>query len=76
MIRTRAFKYNVYATSEKELYDLQNDPDEIHNVAEDPRYAGAASHLSAALGHWIASNADPFYDLRATTREGAPLPDG
>ncbi len=76
MIRTRAFKYNVYATSEKELYDLQNDPDEIHNVAEDPRYAGAAGHLSAALGRWIEANADPFYDLRATTREGAPLPDG
>jgi arylsulfatase A-like enzyme len=75
MIRTRKFKYNVYASAERELYDLQEDPEEIHNRADDPGYAGAVGHLSALLNHWIASNADPFYELRPTARDGTPLPE-
>ncbi|GAB2480477.1 sulfatase [Promicromonospora xylanilytica] len=34
---------------EWELYDLERDPDELHNVAEDPRYAEARARLEVAL---------------------------
>jgi N-acetylglucosamine-6-sulfatase len=32
-LRTRSHVYVEYVTGEKELYDLRNDPDELHNLA-------------------------------------------
>lgn len=36
----------------EELYDLQNDPWEIHNLADDPAYADLKNKLSAAVDEW------------------------
>jgi N-sulfoglucosamine sulfohydrolase len=35
-----------------ELYDLDRDPWELHNLAGDPRYAGHVGELAAALQEW------------------------
>lgn len=35
-----------------ELFDLRNDPHEIHNIADDPNYAEAKSKLLAELKIW------------------------
>ena len=37
---------------ELELYDLDNDPHEIHNLADDPKYAGTKSELLAEINRW------------------------
>lgn len=36
----------------EELYDLQNDPDEVRNLAEDPAYAETLGEFRDALGKW------------------------
>jgi arylsulfatase A-like enzyme len=37
-VRTQRYLYAEYATGEKELYDLQNDPDELQSLQNDPAY--------------------------------------
>jgi arylsulfatase A-like enzyme len=36
-----------------EMYDLQNDPDEFHNIADDPAHAAAKADLLKRLGTWM-----------------------
>ncbi len=36
----------------EELYDVDADPHEIHNLAEDPSYAGKLQEMRAALAQW------------------------
>jgi N-acetylglucosamine-6-sulfatase len=49
-IRTPGFLYVEYASGEKELYDLERDPDELTNLAGDPAYAAQRDALSGRLG--------------------------
>jgi len=42
----------------EELYDLQNDRHELHNLAEDPRYQTALKELRAILNQWIEETKD------------------
>lgn len=37
---------------EYELYDLENDPHEINNLADDPKYAAAKAELLAEIVRW------------------------
>ena len=37
---------------EVEMFDLTKDPHEVHNVADDPAYAGVKNELLAALKNW------------------------
>jgi arylsulfatase A-like enzyme len=41
-----------------ELYDLQRDPGELHNIVDDPAYAGVLKELSDALQQWSADTQD------------------
>jgi N-sulfoglucosamine sulfohydrolase len=45
-----------------ELYDLQSDPDEWHNLADDPRYGEVKARLIGALEDWQKETRDPFID--------------
>jgi hypothetical protein len=40
------------------LYDLQADPDELHNLASDPRYSSQAKELRAELEVWMRAQSD------------------
>lgn len=42
----------------EELYDLQNDPDEVNNLAADPAYKEPLSRMRNALSQWIAETDD------------------
>lgn len=42
------------------LYDLYFDPQEVHNLADDPDYADVLGDLRARLDAWIADTHDPF----------------
>ena len=46
-----------------ELYDLENDPDERNNVAEDPVYADVVNQLSERLDQFFDDYANPRWNL-------------
>jgi arylsulfatase A-like enzyme len=50
-VRTERYKYIHYFTEpqEFELYDLQSDPDEMHNLRGDPAFAALEKQLAARL---------------------------
>ncbi|MCA1809232.1 MAG: sulfatase-like hydrolase/transferase [Lentisphaerae bacterium] len=73
MIRTDRLKYNLYRVHGEELYDLQNDPHELKNLADDPDYAERKDELAARLEGWLRENGDDFHELQPTTRDGQPL---
>jgi hypothetical protein len=43
---------------QEELYDLRNDPDEIHNLAADPTYGDVLNELRTELQRWRQSVGD------------------
>ena len=52
MIRDGAWKYTCWAHDIPELYNLESDPDELHNVAAEPQYAAKAADLRSRLLAW------------------------
>jgi arylsulfatase A-like enzyme len=49
-VRTERYKYIHYFTQNAfELYDLKDDPDEMHNLYGDPKFADIVKKLSARL---------------------------
>lgn len=42
----------------EELYDLQNDPDELSNLAQNPDHAAVLSELRSSLNTWMRSSGD------------------
>ncbi|HYO83409.1 MAG TPA: sulfatase, partial [Bryobacteraceae bacterium] len=48
-----------------EFYDLQNDPNEFHNVIEDPAHKATVEDLLRRLGDWM----NRTYDFLPTARE-------
>ena len=42
----------------EELYDLENDPDEVVNLAEDPAYSAVLDEMRQALAGWIEDTDD------------------
>ncbi len=42
-----------------EFYDLKSDPDEMHNLANDPAQRGPRDRLYAALRDWVRDTHDP-----------------
>ena len=72
MVRNRRWKYVWNATAEDELYDLQADPGEIHNLAADGRHAEALAGLRRRLVEWMDQVQDPLLNgwIRPQILEG------
>jgi arylsulfatase A-like enzyme len=49
MIRTVKWKLSCYVDGQAELYDLENDPDELHNLYDRPEAASAQTRLLKQL---------------------------
>lgn len=63
MIRTESWKYvHRYPDGPDELYDLENDPGERANLADDAGYAGRCRSLREELEYWFDRYADPDRD--------------
>ena len=45
-----------------ELYDLENDPWEFHNLADDPNHQKELERLKTVLDDWRRNTRDPFMD--------------
>jgi len=53
---------------EEELYDVQKDPSEVHNLAGDPKYADTLKEFRAQLAKWRAAVGDA--DVSPEFRKG------
>jgi len=55
MVRTKRYKYNVYDDGERreQLIDLENDPGEMANLAEDPKYKKVLNEHRGRLRRWL-----------------------
>ena len=60
MVRDRRYKLVYHATERPELYDLDADPGELHNRADDPALRGERDRLSGRLLAWMESIDDPL----------------
>ena len=59
MVRTERYKLIRYPhVGEVQLFDLQNDPWEMKDLAEDPKYAQRVKDLDAKLHHWMKITGD------------------
>jgi arylsulfatase A-like enzyme len=55
---TRRFKYIYDPDDEPELYDLENDPLEMHNIARDPDWANVLAEHHALCRDWHLAHGD------------------
>jgi hypothetical protein len=62
---TRRRRYTRYCDGSEELYDHRNDPDELHNLADDPDHA----EQKASLAQWLT-------EQRAPACNSVPAPGG
>lgn len=53
MVRTRRWKYVYYPEGYAELYDLEADPQEMHNLAGEPDWAEVEVDMKDRLLHWL-----------------------
>ena len=61
MIRHGRWKYVHYFGPEPELFDLQEDPGEMHNLVHSPEHQQVMQQLRDQLGTWMVANNDPFH---------------
>ena len=60
MIRTREWKLVHYVRAPYgELYNLREDPHELHNLYDDPAYARAKAEMKSRLADWLIETEDP-----------------
>lgn len=72
MVRGRRWKYIWNATAEDELYDLQSDPAELHNLAAQVDHRAELAGLRKRLVEWMEETGDPLLNMwtRAQLLEG------
>ena len=73
MLREGRFKYirNLTAGEMEELYDLEADPEELHNLARVPGHRAQVESLRAKTIQGLKDNAVPFADAMPPVMEGA-----
>ena len=71
MVITPRYKLVANGFDYDELYDLANDPDEMHNLIRDPAHAAALSELRAKLYELMTRCGDPYGDRPAEGLPGA-----
>ena len=57
-IVTDRYKYTAYAGMMHELYDLQDDPYELHNLIDDPAYRELRNDMRRRLASWQEHTSD------------------
>ena len=63
MIRTKRWKYTVFGKQRRELFDLKEDPGEIHNLADDPSCGKVMARLHERLRLQMERTNDPARDV-------------
>jgi arylsulfatase A-like enzyme len=65
IVRTDRWKFclNWRPRDLDELYDLRNDPGEMHNLAYEPEYAGVIEDMRRMIAEWLEETDHPFGEL-------------
>jgi arylsulfatase A-like enzyme len=73
-VRTERYKYIHYFTApeEFEVYDLQSDPAEMHNLYGEPAYSGLTERLSTRLQELRHETGDRYVYRPTVLRSGEP----
>ena len=58
------FFHSYFKEELSSLYDLENDPHELNNLAADPKYKKILNEHSAALDAWIKESGDYIPSFR------------
>ena len=58
MLRTKKWKYVNRLYERSELYDMESDPDELHNIIDLPSSAPVVQQLNARMLRWFADTGD------------------
>lgn len=62
MMRTERYKYIIYRENEdEELYDMQEDPGEQHNLSKNTLYAQVLDQLRQQFKKYTVNHIDPFF---------------
>jgi arylsulfatase A-like enzyme len=69
---TDRFKYVFNGFDQDELYDLQNDPEEMRNEVGNATYRLQADDMRARLYEMMAKFEDPYGDVKARNSIGSP----
>ena len=69
-IRTGKWKYVHFAALPPLLFDLEADPDNLVNVADDPAYAATRIMMAEKLLSWRARHLDQTLALQELTPKG------
>jgi arylsulfatase A-like enzyme len=72
-IRVGNLKYGYNLAYRGELYDLEKDPFEMHNLVDDPAYATDVEELMDKLEQWMADTSDPALSLYGWHRKKCPI---
>ncbi|GAB7019430.1 sulfatase-like hydrolase/transferase [Halostagnicola bangensis] len=59
MVRTERYKYVYNGPDVNELYDLEADPAELHNLIDHPDYERVRAEMAERLLEWMEATADP-----------------
>jgi arylsulfatase A-like enzyme len=60
MLRDMRYKYVFHPAAFDELYDLETDPGELTNLADDSAHAEVLQRMRARLGEWMKEINDPL----------------
>ena len=63
MARDTRYKYNHYLGIGEELYDLQTDPAELHNLADSADHADVLERMRGLVKRHCETTSDPFFSL-------------
>lgn len=66
MVRNRRWKYVHYSDQPCELYDLERDPDEFCNLADDPQYREVRDELLQRILDWRLRSEDKMPEVDLT----------
>jgi arylsulfatase A-like enzyme len=72
MVRSGKWKYNLYLNNGAELYDLEKDPGEMHNLAGKKEFAAIEKDLREKIDAHIHRTGDNFYNHKPTNARGEP----
>ncbi len=64
------WKYTSVWGDDDELYDLENDPYELNNLAGNPEFTKVQQEMETRLKRWMADTGDPFETGRRESEKG------
>ncbi len=69
-VRTDKYKYIRYmgVWDQNELYDIENDPNEMYNLIEKPEYAALAKQMAGDLFDWLESTKGMQMPIKRTIK--------